>query len=132
MFIEKDTIVKEKTNEARTRMKKSVHLNYSMNNQFTIVMPDLTNEEGVDISDECLTVVNESQDRFSKYSKKILAFCYGKQRTIREITEELNLSNSTYFKQEFLNPLVESGLLTSAKIGNALAYRTNHDKVSLS
>lgn len=105
---------------------------FSKNNQFTIVLPDLTNEEGVDISDECLTVVNESQYKFSKYSRKILAFCYGKQRTIREITEELNLSNSTYFKQEFLNPLVESGLLTSAKIGNALAYRTNHEKVSLS
>lgn len=105
---------------------------FSKNNRFTIVLPDLTNEEGVDISEESLCILIEKQYRLNeKYSKKVLAFCYGKQRSLREITSRLDLSYSTYFKQEVLNPLIENELLTTAKVRNATVYKTNSDKVSL-
>ena len=105
---------------------------FSKNNRFTIVLPDLTNEEGVDISEESLCILIEKQYRLNeKYSKKVLAFCYGKQRSLREITSRLDLSYSTYFKQEVLNPLIENELLTTAKVRNATVYKTNSDKVFL-
>lgn len=106
---------------------------FSKNNQFTIVLPDLTCDSGVDVTDESVLITNEGFYNLNeKYSKKILAFCYGRQRSLREITENLNLSNSTYFKKEVIDPLVKNDLLVCSKVKNALSYRTNSNKVKLS
>ncbi|MDY2913020.1 MAG: ATP-binding protein [Candidatus Enteromonas sp.] len=102
---------------------------FSRNNQFTIVLPDLSYESGIRLSADrivCLVPI-ENQSRFDL---PVLSFCYGRNRSISEIAREVETSDSTYFRS-LLKNLVSQGLLISSKKGNATTYRTSETKVWL-
>lgn len=106
---------------------------FSKNNQFSIVLPDLTYPSGIDISDEAITIINKGLllNINNKYTNKILAFCYSKEKSLKEITSMLDVSNSTYFKNNIINPLADNKLLLVSKVKNKLCYKTNTENVYL-
>ena len=104
---------------------------YSASDHFTLVLPDLTYEGGVEaetISNLIYVPVPEG----TKYDDKVLAFCYSNAKTASEITAYLGISDSTYFRNKVLKNLEENGYLVSDKSGRAKYYRTNRESVSLS
>ena len=100
---------------------------FSKNNQFTIVLPDLTYQEGVLIEEEQLLLTNEIQNT-SRYDLSILSFCCGSKKTVREIAEHVKASNSTFFREK-LDNLVKQGFLISFMNSKGILYTTNNEKV---
>lgn len=103
---------------------------FSKNNQFSIVLPDITFEDGLDIEEETL-LLTKSLINKSKYDLPILSFCYDKAKSINEITKHLNISNSTYFRNAIIKNLVDNDLLLTQKDGNTKFYLTNKEFVKL-
>ena len=103
---------------------------FSKNNQFSIVLPDLTSEIGVDIEMDSLRFLIPFEEG-SKYDISILAFCYSKAKSIQEICDYLKISNSTFFRKNVLGNLLSQNLLEITKKGNASYLLTNHSYVSL-
>lgn len=103
---------------------------FSKNNQFSIVLPDLTSEIGVDIEMDSLRFLIPFEEG-SKYDISILAFCYSKAKSIQEICDYLKISNSTFFRKNVLGNLLSQNLLEITKKGNASYLLTNHKYVSL-
>lgn len=101
---------------------------FSKNNQFSIVLPDLTYEDGVQVDDESLNML-KTIDSPSKYDQSILAFCYFEDKTVREITEYLNVSNSTFFRKNVLGNLVGQQFLIENETNKGKMYHTNHQFV---
>ena len=102
---------------------------FSRHNTFCLVLPDLTYSEGVSLSAESIRITNGKA--YSSKQLSLLAFCFSKAHTIKEIADELSMSNSTYFRTTILNPLEKDGLLKETKIGNAKAYQADHEVVQL-
>ena len=65
-----------------------------------------------------------------KYDISILAFCYSEKKNVKEITDYLNISNSTFFRKSILNNLVTQGYLIEEEINNKKTYFTNHELVT--
>ncbi|MBO6115026.1 MAG: putative DNA binding domain-containing protein [Lachnospiraceae bacterium] len=104
---------------------------YSTSDHFTLVLPDLTYEGGIEIEPtENLTYVPIPNG--SKYDEKILSFCYNNAKTATEITAYLSVSNSTYFRNKILNNLVENEYLIINDEGRTKYYKTNKKNVELS
>lgn len=97
--------------------------------KFTLVLPDLTYEPGIENNS-----VNISYDKVSpssKYDEQILAFCYLKEKSVLEIAEHIQVSNSTYLRDVILGNLCKNSLLTKSNRDNRSYYFTNGDKVRL-
>ena len=96
---------------------------YSTSSHFTLVLPDLTYENGIDlinpIQDLLPPISNES-----KYDKKILNFCLNSAKSSKEIADELAITISTYFRNSILENLVKQKLLSKKKIGVSFYYYT--------
>lgn len=103
---------------------------FAKNNQFSIVLPDLTNKDGVGLDDDSITLLNPLNNQ-SKYDIQILAYCYYERRTVKEITEHLGVSNSTFFRKSILNNLISQNYLKEGIEGNAKAYYTNTEYVKI-
>lgn len=103
---------------------------FSKNNQFSIVLPDLTYEDGVELSEESLSLIQPILGQ-GKFDLPILSFCYTSSRSVKEIVDRLGISNSTFFRKNVLSRLVEQGFLTEGKEGNTTIYSTNTAKVFL-
>lgn len=80
-------------------------------NQFSIALPDLTNPSGVDLSSDDLIVYGERANQ-NRFSLPIMSFCFGKERTSKEISDRLGASDSTYFRQSVLETPVKQGFLS--------------------
>ena len=103
---------------------------YSKNNTFYIVLPDLTNENGIYLDEESIYVL-ENIDNPTRFDLSVLSFCYLTNRSIKEITNHLNISNSSYFKTNVIQNLVSQSFLIETKIGNAFYYMTNTSKIKV-
>ncbi len=101
---------------------------YSSSSHFTLVLPDLTYEEGIDTGN--IPIIDFiSLERVSDYDKKILSYChYGTQKP-NDIASYIGISDSSYFRKTILGGLVEKGYLLEEKNNNRRKYRTNPDIV---
>jgi len=103
---------------------------FSKNNQFTIVLPDLSNPIVIEHTSEMIKINGTIEDP-SQYDLNILSFCYQKNKSISEITNHLSLSNSTFFRKKIIDRLVNQKFLTPIDEGNKKTYITNIEKVFL-
>lgn len=102
---------------------------FSTSSQFTLVLPDLTYEPGLEV-DLSNTLVFVPVENGSDYDKKILGFCYSASKSVAQIAEHLNKANSTYLRK-VLNNLVKQDYLITSQVGRAKYYKTNHSIVRL-
>lgn len=102
---------------------------YAKNNQFSIVLPDITYSDGVTLDDDSIFVIGESS--FGKYDLSILSFCYQKHQTVKSIVEYLNVSNSTFFRKQILGNLVNKNLLIEDNSTKTSNYITNQERVKI-
>ena len=100
----------------------------SRSDHFTLVLPDLTFEDGVQ-DDSAVAVDFFPAKNASEHDEKILAFCYEKSRKAGEIAAYLGLSDSSYFRKTILENLVSQNYLVKAKISGAAYYGTNREQV---
>lgn len=103
---------------------------FSSNNQFSIVLPDLSCELGAEIPFESLQLSKPIQGQ-SKYDLQILSYCYSREKTITEIVNKIKLSNSTFFRRNVIERLVKQGFLIETKRGNKSAYVSNKEIIRL-
>ncbi len=100
----------------------------SASDHFTIVLPDLTYEEGIN-SDANDHFVYPPIAHGSAYDEQILSYCFAKAQKSGEITTHLGISDSSYFRKRVLENLVEQGYLEKEKVGRANYYKTNREMV---
>lgn len=101
---------------------------YSTSDHFTLVLADLSYSEGLE--NNLLPTVNFMPPvNTTVHDSKILSYCYYQAHSTIEIAEYLNLSNSTYFRNNILDNLVKQNYLISSKIGKSAYYKTNHELV---
>ncbi len=103
---------------------------FSKNNQFSIVLPDRTYSGGVNVDIESLILLEKINDS-TRFDLSVLSFCYSQKHSIKEISEYLNVSNSTYLRKEVVLNLLSQSFLIQQKNGNKLEYMTNREKVKL-
>ncbi len=103
---------------------------YSKNNQFSIVLPDLTYSEGVNVDNESI-VIQAKINNTTRFDISVLSYCFSSSHSTKEISEYLNISNSTYLRKQVIANLVNQSFLLESKKGNKVVYSTNKDKVSL-
>lgn len=97
--------------------------------KFTLVLPDLTYEPGIE--NNSVNITYDKVSPSSKYDEQILAFCYLKEKSVLEIAEHIQVSNSTYLRDVILGNLCKNSLLTKSNRDNRSYYFTNGDKVRL-
>lgn len=103
---------------------------FTKNNQFSIVLADLTYEQGVDMDAESLCLLSPIINS-TRFDLSILAFTYSKAKTIREISTHLKLSNSSFFRDKIIKNLVDQNFLIEKDIKNAKAYLCNRELVKI-
>ncbi len=103
---------------------------YSKNNQFSIVLPDLTYSEGINVDNESI-VIQAKINNTTRFDISVLSYCFSSSHSTKEISEYLNISNSTYLRKQVIANLVSQSFLLETKKGNKVVYSTNKDKVSL-
>ena len=101
---------------------------FSTTDHFTLVLPDLTYEEGVTESEEVHIVYLPVPNGTDK-DETVLSFCYHKARKVGEIAEKLGLSDSTYLRKNIIGNLERNGYLVKDKVSRTSYYKTDRDKV---
>ncbi len=104
---------------------------YSTSDHFTLVLPDLTFEEGLKGDDAILNIEYAPVSKGTMYDEKVLSYCYEHARKISEIAEYLKLSNSSYLRDIILGNLEKQNYLEEVKLGRAKGYRTSKEFVRL-
>lgn len=102
---------------------------FSTSSQFTLVLPDLTYEPGLEV-DLSNTIIFAPVENGSDYDKNILAFCYAASKPVSEIAKHLDKANSTYLRK-VLNNLANQDYLIISQVGRTKYYKTNHNIVRL-
>jgi predicted HTH transcriptional regulator len=103
---------------------------YSTSDHFTLVLPDLTYDKGVE--DEKTPVLSfVPVPGGTELDAKVLSFCYLKAHKVAEIAEYLGISDSTYFRKQVLDNLEKNGYLERSKVSRAAFYKTNPDMVNV-
>ena len=103
---------------------------YSKSDHFTLVLPDLTYDRGIEndvVEGLSFVPVPDGTD----LDEKVLNFCYLNAHKVSEIAEYLGVSDSTYFRKRVLSNLEKHGYLMKSKVSRAAYYKTNHDMVSV-
>lgn len=103
---------------------------YSKNNQFSIVLPDITYKDGVSVDAESIALLSKIENP-TRFDFSILCFCYENSHSIKEISEYLNISDSTFFRKNVILNLVNQNFLLKNKSGNKTIYLTNKEKIKL-
>lgn len=101
---------------------------FSENNQFSIVLPDLTYTAGVGMDDDSIRLTELIEDE-TKYDMPILSYCFTTRRSAKDIAEYLKLSNSTFLRKNIIGSLVAKGYLLETETDGAKMYVANRDKV---
>ncbi len=103
---------------------------YSSSDHFTLVLPDLTYENGIEDSKipvlEFAPVPNGTE-----MDEKVLSFCYYQARKVAEIAEYLEVSDSTYLRKQVLGNLEKNGYLEKSRLSRAMVYKTNPEMVEI-
>jgi len=103
---------------------------YSSSDHFTLVLPDLTYENGIE--NENFPVLNfVPAPNGTEYDAKVLSFCYYKSQKVLEIANHLGISDSTYLRNHILGNLERNGYLIKNKVSRATFYKTNPEMVIL-
>lgn len=103
---------------------------YSRSDHFTLVLPDLTYDRGIEndvVEGLSFVPVPDGTD----LDEKVLNFCYLNAHKVSEIAEYLGVSDSTYFRKRVLSNLEKHGYLMKSKVSRAAYYKTNPDMVSV-
>lgn len=103
---------------------------YSSSDHFTLVLPDLTYEAGIE-DDNAYPVEFMPLANGTKHDEKVLGFCYGKAHKSSEIAAYLGISDSSYLRNKVLKNLVDHGYLKTGKQGRTVYYSTSRDQVRL-
>ena len=103
---------------------------FSATDHFTLVLPDLTYQDGIADTDLPKLRFAEVSDG-SKYDEKILSFCYYKARKSSEIAEHIGIRDSSYFRKNILDNLVSQGYLDREKVSRAWFYKADRGMVEL-
>ena len=118
------------TEEYKNVDKKHKPYIYSTSDHFTLVLPDLTYDEGIEENNivhlSFVPVLNGTD-----YDKKVLEYCYEEAHKASEIAKYLNISDSTYFRKNVLENLVKNNYLEKSKISRATYYKTNKEFVNV-
>ena len=101
---------------------------FCKNNTFNIVLPDLTNEQGVFIDDDSIYIIGTIEHP-TRFDLSVLSYCYMNQRSMREITDHLRVSNSSFFKTTVIDNLLKQEYLFETKVGNKSCFSTNSEKI---
>jgi len=101
---------------------------FSSSDHFTLVLPDMTWEEGV-LEDGIPEITFIPVPGGTEHDEKVLAYCYLQARKASEIAAYLGLSDSSYFRQKILKNLEENGYLLKSKVSKAAFYKTNRELV---
>lgn len=103
---------------------------YSTSDHFTLVLPDLTYEKGVE--DDTLPELNfVPVPSGTELDRKVLSFCYLKAHRVSEIAEYLGVSDSTYLRKQILGNMEKNGYLEKSKNSRATYYKTNPAMVTV-
>lgn len=102
---------------------------FSKNGQFSLVLPDLNNEEGIDFLDDSLIFLSKVVNP-SRFDEKVLSYCFGANRSIAEISAHCGVSSSSFFRSIIRN-LASQNFLLSEKRGNRNLYTTNPNLVHI-
>lgn len=98
---------------------------------FTLTLPDLTYKEGIvkefGIAPEIIFLENS----VSLHDKKILSYCYPRERSLAEIASFLGIAPSSYLRNSILGVLIDASLLYARQKGKTIYYRTNTSLVEL-
>lgn len=101
---------------------------YSSSSHFSLVLPDLTYEDGIDTG--IMPFIDFiSLEKVSDYDRKILSYCHYGVWQPGEIAAYVGISDSSYFRKKIIGGLVEKGYLIEEKNKNRKKYRTNPDIV---
>ena len=103
---------------------------YSTSDHFTLVLPDLTYEGGLE-TEPTDSLIYVPVPNGSKYDEQIFSFCYNNAKNATEISAYLGVSDSTYFRSKVLKNLVENEYLILSSEGRVKYYKTNHNNVEL-
>ena len=103
---------------------------FSTSDHFTLVLPDLTYEEGIRDADTPILSFGPIPNG-TEHDEKVLSFCYRKAHTASEVAEYLGISDSSYLRKQILGNLEENGYLDKSKISRSAYYKTNPDMVSV-
>lgn len=103
---------------------------YSSSDHFTLVLPDLTYQDGTrDSNLPVLTfvpVVNGTD-----FDEKVLSFCYYQAHKASEIAGYLGISDSSYLRKQVLGNLEKQGYIEKSKLSRAMYFKTNRDMVTV-
>lgn len=103
---------------------------YSSSDHFTLVLPDLTYENGV--GDSSIPMLNfVPVPNGTEHDGKVLSFCYYQARKVSEIAKYLEVSDSTYLRKQVLGNLEKNGYLEKNKVSRAMFYKTKPEMVEL-
>ena len=97
---------------------------FSSSDHFTLVLPDLTYENGVE-NEDLPVVTFVPVPKGTEYDARVLSFCFYKARKATEIAKYLGISDSTYFRKHVLENLAINGYLEKSKISRAVYYKSN-------
>lgn len=98
---------------------------------FTLVLPDLTYQKGIiSASNDNLPDIYVDDLSISEKEKLILSYCYSTKRTVSEISQKLNVSVSSYLKNEIIGKLIKKGYLAEIQ-GRPASYMTSHERVKV-
>jgi len=103
---------------------------YSRSDHFTLVLPDLTYDRGIEndvVEGLSFVPVPDGTD----LDEKVINFCYLNAHKVSEIAEYLGVSDSSYFRKRVLGNLEKHGYLMKSKVSRATYYKTNPDMVSV-
>ncbi|MCR5609473.1 MAG: putative DNA binding domain-containing protein [Lachnospiraceae bacterium] len=103
---------------------------YSSSDHFTLVLPDLTYDNGIR-SDDIPAISFFPLQNGTEYDENVLAYCYCQKRKVSDIAKYIGKSDSTYLRKEILENLVKNGYLIKTKEARAHYYLTNKDVVSI-
>lgn len=103
---------------------------YSTSDHFTLVLPDLTYDKGVE-DEMAPTLIYAPVPSGTEMDGKVLSFCCFKAHKALEIAEYLGISDSTYLRKKVIDNLVEHGYLIKSKVSRAAFYKTNQDMVDI-
>lgn len=103
---------------------------YSSSDHFTLVLPDLTYSDGVEDSG-VPNILFAPVPNGTVYDEKVLSFCYYQAHKVSEIVSYLGVSDSTYFRKQVLENLVENQYLEKNKVSRASYFKTNPEMVRI-
>ena len=97
---------------------------------FTLTLPDLTYQAAAvsDAAEDIPEIYAEALVT-GKNDMKILAYCYNKQHSVRDIAEYIGVRPSTYFRKNTIARLADAGLLIEKDGARAAEFQANHTLV---